>query len=390
MRERSTRWSLALLLALLMAVGTSLPTAAQEEPAGSDVRLLSPYLGVSVEPGDRATFDLALQAAPGEEVELDIETAPDGWNAEIRGGGFIVDRVLFDEQLEQDLQLEVEVPTSAPEGTYQVTVTARGQGSTDTLDFDLVVAEAVGGGVSLNAEFPGLRGPSDVQFSFTLELRNETSEEIQFGLQAQGPDGWQVDARPAGESRASSVAVDADGSERLTVEVDPPDTVAAGQYDVVVQAAGGGETATAELLVEITGNFAMTLTTPDERLNLDVEAGRESELPLVVINNGSAPLADVSLSATPPRGWEVRFAPESIGRIEPGGSVDVTALVTPSSEAITGDYRITLSSSVPETTDSIEVRATVETSALWGLVGVAVILIALTALVIVFRRFGRR
>lgn len=391
MRMWVTRFGLTLLVALLMVVGISIPIAAQEESADQfDLRLLSPYLGVSVEPGDTASFDIQMVASAGEVVDMEVVELPDEWRAEIRGGGFVVDRVLFDEELRHDLELRVDIPASVTEGTYGVSVEATGESSSDRLDFVLIVAETVGGGASLNAEFPALRGPSDVEFSYTLELKNDTGEELQFGLQAQGPAGWQIEARPAGESRASSVTVPDGSSERITVQVDPPDSTQAGTYDVVVRAAGGGETVSAGLLVEITGNFAMTLTTPDERLNFDVQAGQETELPLVVVNNGTAPLADVSLSATPPGGWEVSFSPETISRIEPGGSVEVTAVVTPSSDAITGDYRITMNARVSETNDSIEMRATVETSALWGLVGVLVILAALAALAVVFRRFGRR
>ncbi len=146
----------------------------------------------------------------------------------------------------------------------------------------------------------------------------------------------------------------------------------------------------AELAVEITGTYAMTLTTPDQRLNVEARAGEPSELALVVVNDGSAPLLDVDLSATPPRGWEVTFAPERIDRIEPGETAEVVATVTPAEDAITGDYRITLRARTAETSDQIEVRATVETSAVWGLVGVGVILVALAGLGAVFRRYGRR
>lgn len=379
-----------LVLGLVMLIAFARPLAAQVEGDGSGVSLLSPYVGVAVEPGDTATFDLTLKGSEGEKVGLEISDLPSGWSARIRGGGFIVDSVTVGEGLSTALRLEIDVPDDAAEGAYRLAVIATGIASSDTLEFNLTVAQAVGGGVTLNAEFPALRGPSDVVFSYTLELRNDTTEEIQFGLQAQGPDGWQVDARPAGESRAASLTVAAGSSERITVDVDPPDTAAAGQYQAVVQAAGGGETAEAELLVQITGNFDMTLTTPDQRLNLDVEAGKPTELPLVVVNNGTAPLIDVSLSANPPRGWEVTFSPQSINGLEPGATQELTAVVTPSADAITGDYRITLTSSVAETSDSIEVRATVRTSALWGLVGVGVILVAMGALVAVFRRFGRR
>jgi len=86
----------------------------------------------------------------------------------------------------------------------------------------------------------------------------------------------------------------------------------------------------------------------------------------------------------------VTFSPDGIDDIEPGATADVVATITPADDAIAGDYRLTLRAQVPETSDSIEIRATVKTSALWGLVGVGIILIALAAVALVFRRFGRR
>jgi uncharacterized membrane protein len=389
MSTRAFRVALIPLATIFMVLGMALPLAAQETPQGG-VSLVTPYLGVAVEPGDTTSFPLQVNAPAGEVVELAVDTVPEGWTARLRGGGFVVDRIMISEQTELDLEAEVTVPPDVTEGTYQVGVTASGAGSTYRLDLTLTVAEAVGGSVTLDAEFPALRGPSDVQFSYTLELTNNTGEEVQFGLQAQGPEGWQVSARPSGETRAASVTVAAGASEQITVEVDPPDSVPAGQYQVLVQAAGGGNTASAELTTEVTGTFDIGIVLPDERLNVDVQAGAATEVPLLVVNEGSAPLAGVSIGATPPSGWEVSFNPSSVDVIEPGASAEVTAVITPSSEAIVGDYRITMRANVPEAEDSVEVRATVETSALWGAVGIVIIVGALAALAMVFRRFGRR
>lgn len=374
-----------MISALALLVVTAVPVGAQE----AGLSLTTPYLGVSVEAGQTATFSVNLTAPEGTQVGLEVLEAPDGWSTAIRGGGFLVDRVLVGEGLEHRLQLEVEVPRHAAAGTYAVGLAASSAVGDATLEFALTVAEDVGGGVGLTAEFPALSDAADVTFSFNLDLRNDTTEEVQFGLQAQGPEGWQITARPAGQSRASTVSVAAGSSERITVEVDPPDTTAAGTYPVLVQAAGAGHTANAELTVEITGTYDLALLTPDEALNVTVQAGNATDMPLVVVNDGSSPLTGVSLGATPPRGWEVEFSPARVD-IEPGGMAEVTATITPSDNAITGDYRITFRASVPEAQDQIEVRATVETSALWGFVGVAVIVGALAALGIVFRRFGRR
>jgi uncharacterized membrane protein len=375
------------MAALMVTALVAMPAQAQE----GGLRLSTPYLGVAVEPGETASFSFDVHAPNGTPVDLEVTRAPQGWNTTIQGGGFVVSRVLVDEDTDHRMQLQVEVPRDAGMGTYDVTLRASSPAGSDTLEFALTVAEDVGaGGVSLTAEFPHLKDAPNVTFSFSLDLRNDTTEEIQFGLQAQGPEGWQVSARPSGQTRASTVTVDAGSSERITVEVDPPDFTPAGVYPVVVRAAGGGQTAQAELTVEITGTYELTLVTPDEALNVAVQAGKATEMKLFVVNEGSSPLSDVTLQATPPRGWEVTFSPERIDVIEPGASQEVTATITPAQNAITGDYRITFRARVAQTQDEIEVRATVETSAFWGFVGVAIIVVALAALGMVFRRFGRR
>ena len=342
-----------------------------------------------MEAGQTASFSVNVNAPDGTPVALQVLEAPDGWATTIQGGGFVVDRILAGEGLEHRLQLQVDVPRDAAPGAYGIMFGATSPAGEDTLEFSLTVAEDVGGGVELTAEFPALSDASDVTFSFNLELRNDTTEEVQFGLQAQGPEGWQITARPAGQSRASTVTVTAGSSERITVDVDPPDTTPAGQYPIVVQATGSGHSASAELSVEITGTYDLTLVTPDEALNVTVQAGNATEMPLLVVNEGSSPLTAVSLGSTPPRGWEVTFSPATVD-VAPGDTAEVTATITPSENAITGDYRITLRASVPQAQDQIEVRATVETSAIWGFAGVAIIVVALAALGVVFRRFGRR
>ena len=64
--------------------------------------------------------------------------------------------------------------------------------------------------------------------------------------------------------------------------------------------------------------------------------------------------------------------------------------VTPSDEAISGDYVLTLSCQNSETSNSAEFRVTVKTATVWGVVGVLLILAAIAALGYVFRKYGRR
>jgi uncharacterized membrane protein len=157
-----------------------------------------------------------------------------------------------------------------------------------------------------------------------------------------------------------------------------------------VRATGGEQAIGTELTAEVTGTYDLTLTTPDERLSTEVSAGETTEMQMVVRNGGSAPLQDVQLQASPPSGWEATFSPGTIDGLPPGETAQVALSITPSEDAVVGDYRVTTSANASQTSDSVEVRTTVETSGAWGVVGVGLIVAALGALGWVFRAFGRR
>ncbi len=64
--------------------------------------------------------------------------------------------------------------------------------------------------------------------------------------------------------------------------------------------------------------------------------------------------------------------------------------IVPSGDAIAGDYVVTFTSASGQVSDQIEIRVTVETSPLWGFVGIALIVAVLAGLWWVFRTYGRR
>jgi len=134
----------------------------------------------------------------------------------------------------------------------------------------------------------------------------------------------------------------------------------------------------------------MDLSTPSGRLNLDTTAGKKGALTLELTNTGSADLRSVNLSASAPPGWAVTFEPEKIELIKSGEKQQVTAFITPDGKAIAGDYVVSISASAPETSDSADIRVTVHTSTLWGIVGVAIIAGVIYWVVTTFNKYGRR
>ncbi|MGD2101332.1 MAG: NEW3 domain-containing protein [Acidimicrobiia bacterium] len=381
--------ALGLFGALVLVTVPMMAAAAQEVTTPTELRVSTPYVGVSIKPGDSASYAIAVSGPPGDRVDLSVDGLPDGWTATIKGGGFDLKEVLLDDTGRVSVDLDVDVPADTPDGDYSFAMLAEAESGTERLELSIGVAANAGGDVSLSTDFPSLQGSSDSSFSFSLDLDNGTPQEIQFGLNTEGPEGWQIEIRPSGESQASTVTVAGGASTTVTVDVDPPDTAPAGSYVVLAAAEGGGESAAVELGIEITGIFDIDLLTANDVLNVDVNAGQESTLDLVVHNTGSAPLQSVGLSSSPPSGWEVTFDVPSIDLIPPGESVPATATIVPADDAINGDYALTFTASVPEVRASTDIRATVQTSAAWGLVGVGVIVLALVGLTMVFRRYGR-
>jgi uncharacterized membrane protein len=381
-------------LAACLAIGAlaALPLAPTARAAGG-VELSTPYAAVAVEPGNTASFALDITSNVERRVNLTVAAVPDGWTATLRGGGFIVDGVTAGPAGAPDVTLDVEVPDTAKDGSYRVSVRASGGGdAVDTLDLDLRVAAASGGSVTLTTDNPALRDDAAATFPFSLSLENGTPRELTFALSTEAPGvGWIVNATPSGQTQVASFAVAAGASETISVSVDPPDTVAAGTYPITLTATAGDQSAKAELQVEIVGATSMVLTTPDQRLSTNAEAGRQKDLQVIVQNDGTNPIAAVSLSGTAPQGWEVKFDPEAIPQVLPDQSQPATVHLTPSGSAIAGDYVVTLTARTADgASEAINLRVTVDTPWSWGLIGGALIVLTLVGLSWVFQRYGRR
>jgi uncharacterized repeat protein (TIGR01451 family) len=382
---RKVTYVIALTMTVLAVFAA--PVVAQ---TATGLTISTPYPGVTTDAGSTAPFDLAVEAPSRRTVALAVDGVPDGWTATFRGGGIAVNQVATNPDAPPELRLDVIIPTGTAEGDYPMTVTATGGGETASVPINVTVQGGAGGTVTLTPDFSGLQGPADETFPFNIEAANDTPAEVTLELQGEGPIGWVVEARPSGQSQASTITIDSGGTGRIQVTATPPVNVTEGSYDLRVTARGGGISVETPLAVQITGSYAMEMTTPDDRLNASVTVGQPSQFQLLVVNTGSAPLTNVEFTATPPSNWEVTFDTAAIASIPPGEVATVNATITPADGAIAGDYQISFRATVPETSANVEVRATVSPSAFGGMVGVGLILLVLAGLAWVFRRFGRR
>ena len=118
-------------------------------------------------------------------------------------------------------------------------------------------------------------------------------------------------------------------------------------------------------------------------------AGSVSDITLTLTNSGTADIEGAAMSATAPTGWKTDFDTPSV-TVPAGKTVNVVAHVTPSSDAIAGDYVTTFKATAPVANASADIRVTIQTSLLWGIVGIGLIALVLIGLWWTFQRYGRR
>ena len=381
-----------LLTALALAARLASPVPAR---AAGALSITTPYPAIQAAAGSRVTLDLTVTTSAEARVNPAISGVPTGWSASLHGGGFLIDSVLSSPKSPPAVTLQVNLPDDAKAGTYHLVVKATSGGQTADLPIDIRVAESTGAGeFSLTTDIPRLKGAATTgaSFSFSLTLHNDSPADATYTVQTNGPDGWTINAEVAGQSQAATATVTAGSTSSITVTANPPDGTAANTYPIQVAATVNGQPVVQQLEVDITGTYHLTLTTPDSRLSTRGTSSSATQQQFVVQNTGTADLTGVKVTATAPTNWKVTFDKDTVD-VKAGEQATVTASIVPSGDAIAGDYVITFtaaSSQASQATATADLRFTVETSTLWAIVGIAVIVLTLLALGWVFRTYGRR
>jgi uncharacterized membrane protein len=272
-----------------------------------------------------------------------------------------------------------------------LTVSAKGQSTQVTLPVAVTLAKDLPAKLTIKAQLPSLRGTSKSSFEFQMEIKNDSGRNLVVSLGAQAPRNFETSfTEQYGSQELSSIPIDAGQSKTVKLKVRPPSTTGANRYPVSVKASAEDASADTSVALEITGQPQLNIAGRDGVLSGRAEAGKETTIPIIVTNNGTAPADEVALSSSAPSGWKIEFEPKTLDAIAPGTNKEAQVRVTPPEKAIAGDYSATFTATSRGETASTQFRVAVSTSTLWGAAGVGIIGVALLILVGAVARFGRR
>ncbi len=402
-REKLGKFFLIISLAMVTLVMISASSFAQTEKAKLPARAISmaaEYPGVEIAKDEDVSMDVIFhnKGRKDEDVEVWIAEKPKGWKARIKTYRYTVTGVHVPSNEDKSLTFEADPEEGIKPGDYQFRINAR------TLDGKFRMSQAVTvkvsadegkskepKGVKLTTSYPVIRGPSDAAFEFSLEVDSKLDEDAVFDLLAQGPQGWDINFKPAYETKyISSLRIKSKQSTSVAVEVKPAMGAAAGEYPINVRVSSSDANAEANLTVILTGTYGLEVGTTSGLLSLEARGGRPANISFYVKNTGSATNHDIKFMTFKPENWKVEFKPEKIDAIEAGDLKQVELIITPYEDALVGDYSVGVNVEGEKTAKTMEFRTTVKASAAWGWIDIGIIVIVIGGLFGLFRWLGRR
>lgn len=383
----------ARLTAVVFTLISPLVHAAEPAREIKGLYLMTDYPAVTVRPGTTSNISLRLQnygLAP-ERYQLSVAGVPSGWTATLLGGGQPVGAAMPGEDANVSLQLRLDIPPGSDLSEQILTVKAQGVGANAELPISVALAKELPAKLSVKSSLPSLRGSPKSNFEYTLSIKNDSGRNLVASFGAQAPANLEISFTEAyGTQELSSIPIDAGQSKDIKLKVRPPTTVDAGHFPVKVTVKAEDASASTGLALDVVGQPQLQVSGRDGLLSARAVAGRQSSIPIVVTNSGTAPAENIALAATAPSGWKVTFEPATIERLVPGKDSEVQALVTPSDKSLAGDYQATIRATSRGENAAGQFRVTVGTSTVWGMAGAGVIGVALLLMLGAVARFGRR
>lgn len=271
------------------------------------------------------------------------------------------DTISLSEGAYSEISLEVDVPSDASDGAYQITITASSQSDSQKSDIVTTITTVSSGtvyGVSLTSDMNSKTTYPGGYVTYTIKVQNTGNIEDTFSITKSGSNSdW-------GTLSKTSVILSPGSNEDITLTVNIDDGASEGNYPIDVKATSQGDPSVFD---EITLTTTVALieygvTLASNSLAETVEIGGDVDFTITVTNTGDIE-EDIDLTVLAPS-WYDDWAALSHTSVNlgVGSSKDVTLTVEVPSNADTDDYTFTLKGVCTANTniyDEIDVVVTV-------------------------------
>ena len=196
--------------------------------------------------------------------------------------------------------------------------------------------------ILLETTVPSMQNKGGEAFTFSFDLVYEPGDnpfgiaedenEKTFDVSVAYPEGWYAGVTLASATSEIS-AINLKFNTRQTMKLVAPPLVEQepGEYEFTVtfKSAVEGDPLEGSITFTavITGTYEIVLTTKTGRLSTDISAGKENPYTLVLTNNSSVSVENITLTSTEPEGWQVDFDSKEIESVAAGEGKEIEILL---------------------------------------------------------------
>lgn len=308
------------------------------------LELSSPVVKRLTTPGNKLTFRFTV-INRGDKTEdiIFLTIVPTGWDVKILDSISEIENIML-KTGSNDYEVEISVPETAT-SVEVITLTVIGT-STATLDFT-IMPKVYTDEIELKSTYLSVSEEKGQNIELPLTVSNVGEVDKKVTLSGYIPAGWDVTFRTSTGMAVKTLLLSSGQSEGLTIELETPDDVIIGDYNISVTASdvNGAILDTLELDVSLT-EATSEIEVISSFSEVSVKAGSSITFPIVVWNKGEADALTLFTVPELPSNWDASFISDDLEiasiRIPGGESEAVELIVKPPNSVISDIYDMTV------------------------------------------------
>ncbi|MEM0218842.1 MAG: NEW3 domain-containing protein [Thermoproteota archaeon] len=362
--------------------------------------LTSTYSIVQAMPDSTVNFDLTITNKLSERFTGVMSLIlPNGWIGNIvnNADGSSLYGISLDPGNFIKATVTLQVPGNIAPGNYVAVVVLSGISPYFVSKLQLNVTIVQGSPVvRLHTDSPYLDAYAGSAVSFPVNVKNVGDANGVVSLSLKGlPPGYSWMAKDSSGNVISKLFLKAGENKMLNVIVSIPPLAEPSVLSFTLDANTSNSYDNLSLSLGILGSYSISYVT--QSFYLESTAGSTTTFQVQVQNTGYSSLTNVQLSATNiPSNFNVQVDPNIVLLLKPQDTATFTITITTTADVSAGDYYITLNIQADQlTADQTQslvrpLHVYIKQSSLAVYFGVGIVLVVLVALIIVYRKYGRR
>ncbi len=358
-------------------------------PTAQGTKLTCETPGLQALAGDIVTFPITIQNNNDEDKTYTLSASSGtGWALRFVSGDKGLYKLYVPSRSSKTVTLEVR--TTGATGIGEKKITA----SVDSQSIDVyVLITSVNQSAEVSATVSSKIAAIGDKITYDIKIRNLQTQENIYRLSASGlPENWyyRFKESASGQEELSETVVPAGGEKNLVIEIVPPYSVGAGDYNFTATVTEpGGNVINKDLMLRLKSGVGMTMQSSKQ--GYEAKPGQTFNIDVFVTNSGSGTaLTNLYLETDAPDGWTVQVTPNKTASLTAGNTQKFTVKVTPPGNIVASDYDITIKAISDQAGKEKDYRISVTVDSYIPYIGGAIILFVVGGLVLVYRKYGRR